>query len=66
MEAIAVAIMAGALTGLGYVVRRLIERSAETESLQRQSLALDVAHKRPGRERDKATVQIVVLVLPRE
>lgn len=66
MEAIAVAIMAGAVTGLGYVVRRLIERSGETESLQRQSLALDVEHKRRWRERDKATVQIVVLVLPRE
>lgn len=66
MEAIAVAIMAGALTGLGYVVRRLIERSAETEGLQRQSLALDVEHKRRARERNAATIQVVVLVLPRE
>ena len=66
MEAIAVAIAAGILAGLGYLLRRLIERSAETERLQRQALALDVERKRQGPRREAAAVQILVLVLPRE
>jgi hypothetical protein len=66
MEAISVALLAGALAGLGYLVRRLIERSGETERLERQALALDVERKRWGRRREEAAVQIVVLVLPRE
>ena len=66
MEAIAVAILAGALAGLGYLVRRLIERSGENERLQRQALVLDVERKRRGRRREEAAVQLVVLVLPRE
>lgn len=66
MEAIAVAIAAGILGGLGYLLRRLIERTGETERLQRQALALDVGCKRRGRRREQAAVQILVLVLPRE
>lgn len=66
MEAIAVAILAGALAGLGYLMRRRIERSGETERLQRQALALDVGRKRRERRREEAAVQIVVFVLPRE
>jgi len=45
MEAIALAILAGALAGLGYLMRRLIECSGDTERLQRQALALDVDRK---------------------
>ena len=66
MEAIALAILAGALAGLGYLVRRLIERSGETERLERLALALDVERKRWGCRREETAVQIVVLVLPRE
>jgi hypothetical protein len=66
MEAIAVALVAGILAGLGYLLRRLIERTGETERLQRQALALDVGCKRRGRRREEAAVQIVLLVLPSE
>jgi hypothetical protein len=66
MEAIAVAILAGALGGLGYLVRRLIEGSGETERRQRQALALDLERKGWARRPEEAAVQIVVLVLPRD
>lgn len=66
MEAIAVAILAGALGGLGYLVRRQIERSGETERLQRQALALEMERNWCELQSEERTVQVVVMVLPRE
>ena len=66
MEAIALAILAGALAGLGYLMRRLIERSGDTERLQRQALALDMERNWRELRSEERTVHVVVMVLPRE
>ena len=66
MEAIAVAILGGAIAAIGYLARRVIERSGETERLQRQALTLDMERQRRGFRAEDTTVQVLVLILPRE
>ena len=45
MEAVGLCVLGAALAAIGYFGRRVVERSAETERLQRLSLSLDIEKK---------------------
>ncbi len=66
MEVMAAAVAAGLVAALGYLLRRLIERSGETERLRRQDLALEVERKRRELSGAGAAVRLVLVVLQKE
>ncbi len=66
MEAVAVAVVAGVVAAIGYLLRRRLERSGETERLRREDLALDVERKRRELRGSSGTVQLVLLIVRRD
>ena len=65
MEAIAMPQAVGAVDGLGFLVRRQIDRWGETGRLQRRAPAFDLDRERRDFRTEVATVLVVVAVLPR-
>lgn len=63
MEAIGLAVLGSALAAIGYLGRRVVERSAETERLRRLSLALDIEKKLSESRRSSVAALVLLFIL---